>query len=92
MDNLMAAVAPAKLTPEALLAIPSERLEELIRPSGLYRAKARALRESSESIIRDHNGDVPKTLAELLKFRGVGPKIALLALSACWEIDEVLKN
>ena len=45
IDNLIAAVAPEVLTPEKLLQIPDERLQELIRPSGMYRAKARALRE-----------------------------------------------
>ncbi len=39
-------------------------------------------------MIRDHGSDVPKELDALLKLRGVGPKIAMLALSACWGIDQ----
>jgi len=86
VDNLLQA---GLATPEKLAALQSaDELEVLIRPSGLYRAKAKALIGTSRMLLEKHAGDVPSTLKELLELPGVGPKIANLALSVCWGKDE----
>lgn len=55
-----------------------EKVEEIIRPCGLYHAKAKNIRLCAEKINRDYNGQVPKEMEDLLSLPGVGRKIANL--------------
>lgn len=55
-------------------------IEEIIKPCGLYRMKADNIREASRMLITDFDGRLPDTMDELLKFPGVGRKIANLLL------------
>lgn len=59
---------------------PIELIEEIIKPCGLYKMKAKSLKEASARLIRDYDGKVPDTMDELLKLEGVGRKIANLLL------------
>ena len=55
-------------------------LEEAVRPCGLYKTKAKSIKETAEILIRDFGGEVPSTMDELLSLPGVGRKIANLML------------
>ena len=55
-------------------------IEEIIRPCGLFRTKAKSIIEMSLIICRDFGGRVPDTMEELLSLPGVGRKIANLIL------------
>ena len=55
-------------------------LEETIKPCGLYKTKAKSIRETAEILVRDYGGRVPDTMDELLALPGVGRKIACLML------------
>lgn len=55
-------------------------LQELIRPTGFYKNKTRALLGLSQAIVDDHNGQVPDTLEDLVKLPGVGRKTAFVVL------------
>ncbi len=55
-------------------------LEELIKPCGLYRMKARNIKDSSGMIVARFGGEVPDTMEDLLSLPGVGRKIANLIL------------
>ena len=55
-------------------------IEEIIRPCGLFRTKAKSIFEMSLIICRDFGGRVPDTMEELLSLPGVGRKIANLIL------------
>lgn len=57
-----------------------EELETLVRPCGLYRTKAKSIKDMSEMICTRYGGRVPDTLEELLELPGVGRKIANLVL------------
>jgi len=48
----------------------------LIRPAGFYRQKAPVLIEISRRLLKDHGGNVPQELEELLALPGVGRKTA----------------
>lgn len=63
------------------VAMPQERLEQLIRPTGFFRNKARAIRAACASIVDDHGGEVPETLDELVRLHGVGRKTAAVVSS-----------
>ena len=83
MQNLKA----IGLTPQKIVSMTQEELEPLIKPSGLYRGKAKSLLATSKMLIEKFDGDVPNNLQDMLSLAGVGPKIANLALGACWGLD-----
>lgn len=51
-------------------------LEEYIRPTGFFRAKARNLIAMGQKLITDFGGEVPRGLDELVSLPGVGRKTA----------------
>lgn len=53
-------------------------IEEIVRPCGLYRVKARDIKEECRKLTKDHGGIVPNSVDELLTFQGIGRKIANL--------------
>ena len=55
-------------------------IEELVKPCGLYHMKAKSIKEASQMFVSDFGGVLPDTMEELLKFPGVGRKIANLLL------------
>lgn len=59
-------------------------IEELIRSTGFYRNKARALKGMAEAIVAHHGGEVPSTMEELVKLPGVGRKTANVVLGNCF--------
>lgn len=59
---------------------PIEQIETLIKSCGLYRSKAKSLKESSKLLIEEFNGNVPDNMEDLLSLPGVGRKIANLIL------------
>ena len=67
-------------TPEALAAAPQARVEELIRSCGLYRVKAESIRAACAMLTEEYGGVIPDTMEELLRFPGVGRKVANLLL------------
>ncbi len=72
------------LEPKALYATPVEELEELIRPAGYYRIKARRLRNLLELLVKRYGGSLEEMFAsdrvvlrkQLLAVRGIGPETA----------------
>ncbi|MBR3537415.1 MAG: endonuclease III [Oscillospiraceae bacterium] len=55
-------------------------LEEIVKPCGFYRNKAKSIKEMAALIISDHNGEVPDTMEKLTSLPGVGRKTANLIL------------
>lgn len=66
--------------PEAFAKAELGEIEELIKSCGLYRMKAKNLRDMSRELIERHGGEVPRTKEELLALSGVGIKIANLMM------------
>ena len=67
-------------TPVALAEAPIGEIEDIIKPCGLFRMKAKNIKDASVRLIRDYGGVLPDTMEELLKFEGVGRKVANLLL------------
>ncbi len=59
---------------------PLEEIEQLIKSCGLYRGKAKSIKEASLIVCEKYNGEIPDTMEELLLLPGVGRKIANLLL------------
>jgi endonuclease-3 len=74
-------------TPEAMAEAPIQELEEIVRSTGFYRNKAKALKESSKAIVENHAGEVPQTMKELLDFYGVARKTANVVLGNAFDIN-----
>ncbi len=55
-------------------------LEEAVKPCGLYRVKAQNLKDASAMLVKQYNSVLPDDMDSLLKFPGVGRKIANLLL------------
>lgn len=53
-------------------------VEELIRSCGLYHTKAQNIVDASRMLMEEYGGEMPSGMEELLKFPGVGRKIANL--------------
>ncbi|HEY6050331.1 MAG TPA: endonuclease III [Thermoanaerobaculia bacterium] len=68
-------------------AAPGE-LEDDIRSTGFFNAKARSLRRAGAAIAAEHGGRVPETMDELVKLAGVGRKTANVILGNAFGKDE----
>ena len=55
-------------------------LEKIIHPCGFYKNKAKNIKLCATQILENFNGDVPKTMDELLSLAGVGRKSANVIL------------
>ena len=75
-------------TPELMANAPLEELEELVKTTGFYRNKAKSLKETSQRIVEDFSGEVPKTMPELLSLRGAARKTANVVLGNAFGINE----
>lgn len=75
-------------TPEELAGARPEDVEEIIRSTGFYRQKTRSLLGMAESVVEDHDGEVPSTMKELVRLRGVGRKTANVVLGNAFGKDE----
>lgn len=74
-------------TPNAMAEAPIQELEELVRSTGFYRNKAKALKTSSQIITEKYNGDVPQTMDKLLELFGVARKTANVVLGNAFNIN-----
>jgi endonuclease-3 len=57
-----------------------EELEPQIQSTGFFRAKSRSLLGMATGVVETHNGEIPKTMDELVKLPGVGRKTANVVL------------
>ncbi|RMH05487.1 MAG: endonuclease III [Planctomycetota bacterium] len=74
--------------PASLAAAGQEEVEELIRPTGFFRNKARNLRGAAAAIVERHGGRVPETMEELLALPGVARKTANCVLGTAFGRNE----
>lgn len=57
-----------------------EDLYDRIKPSGLYRQKAKNIVETSKALVKDYQGEVPADIDKLTQLPGVGRKTADIVL------------
>ena len=68
-------------SPDAMLKLTAKKIEKLIYPVGFYRTKAKNIREICRTLNDRYAGQVPDSIDELLKFKGVGRKTANLVVT-----------
>jgi endonuclease III len=75
---------PVANTPQAILDLGLEKLEDHIKTIGLYRTKARNLLKTCEILVKQFGGQVPRTREELESLPGVGRKTANVVLNVAF--------
>ncbi|MFN7134168.1 MAG: endonuclease III, partial [Myxococcales bacterium] len=89
-DKMVNTVTPALFarfpTPAALGAADQAEVETLVKSTGFFRNKAKAIREASRIIAERFGGEVPRTMEELLELPGVARKTANVVLGSAYRI------
>ena len=67
-------------------------IEKIVYPCGVYRVKAKNIKDMSGMIVRDFGGVVPKEMDELLKLPGVGRKIANLIIGDIYGLPAIVAD
>lgn len=68
-------------TPQDIIALSAEQLEQILKPLGFFRRKSAILKQVSQELIEHFGGKTPNTREGLLSINHVGPKTASLVLS-----------
>ncbi len=76
-------------TPQKMVEIPQPILENIIKPTGMYRKKAQTLRDVSQTLIQRFDSRVPLDKKELLSIKGVGEKTANIVLNNAFGIASI---
>ncbi len=73
-------------TAAALAKVEPEEVEPYIKTAGLYHAKAANIVGAARKIMSDFDGEVPRTMDELLSLPGIGRKTANVILGNAFEV------
>lgn len=66
-----------------------EAIEEIIRPTGFFRAKARSLQGLGRALVERYDGEVPARLEDLVTLPGVGRKTANVVLGDAFGVPGI---
>lgn len=85
--NLVTPVLFARYpTVAALASVAQEELEDVVRSTGFFRMKARAIREMCQDLLERFDGEVPARMEDLVTLRGVGRKTANVVLGVAFGV------
>lgn len=76
----------------ALAAAAPQEIEEIVRPCGLGKSKARDISAASRMLLEKFKGKVPATMEELLSLPGVGRKSANLILGDIYKQPAIVAD
>ncbi len=92
-DRRVNAVRPTLFAayPDAAAMAGADRatLEEILKPTGFFRAKTEALLKLSQALVERHDGEVPSRLDDLVKLPGVGRKTANVVLGNAFGVPGI---
>jgi len=92
-DRRVNAVRPALFAAypdaHAMAGAEREKLEQIIQPTGFFRAKTESLLKLSQALVERHDGEVPPRLEDLVKLPGVGRKTANVVLGNAFGIPGI---
>ena len=69
------------------VALPQEQLEDLVKSTGFFRAKAKNIKACCAALVAQHRGEVPRTMDALTALAGVGRKTANVLLGNAFGIN-----
>jgi endonuclease III len=70
---------------KTILETPKEEIEQSIYPASFYKRKAEYILETTKTLHEKYNDDIPDNANDLKKLKGVGPKMAYIAMNVCWK-------
>ncbi|KMQ97303.1 endonuclease iii-like protein 1-like protein [Lasius niger] len=70
--------------PNIIAATSNVLLGQLIYPVGFWKKKVEYIKNTTLILVERYNGDIPKTIKELCKLPGVGPKMAHICMQIAW--------
>ena len=73
-------------TAEAFAGASLKTLEGMIHSTGFFRNKAKNIREACRRLVKEHNGQVPQSMEELLQLSGVARKTANVVLGTAYGV------
>lgn len=76
-------------TPQDFAKMDIKDIEEYIKTCGLYRNKAKNIKNASIKLVKDFNGKVPDNMKEIMTLPGVGRKTANVVLSNAFGIPGI---
>lgn len=82
--SVMEGLRKEGLSPESIVAMSENKLSKLLYPVSFYKNKAKYIKKTSQILVDQYSSDIPKTVKELVKLPGVGPKMAYLAMNCAW--------
>lgn len=74
--------------PFALAKADIKDVEEVIKSTGFYHNKSKNIVAGAKYLVENHNGEVPKSMEELIKVAGVARKTANVVLCTAFGINE----
>lgn len=74
-------------SPEEMLKLSQEKLEQIIRPCGFFRNKAKSILQMSKDLVSRFGGCVPSNFDDLCSLSGVGRKTANVMISEGFKGD-----
>ncbi len=76
--------------PRSMATAGTQELEQIIRPTGFFKNKAKSLKGASAFIVENFNGTLPKSVDELARLPGVGRKTANVVAGNCFGIPTIM--
>lgn len=70
--------------------VPLSNLEDMIRPTGFYRNKAKSIKACCAALVEKHGGKVPDNMGALVQLPGIGRKTANVILGSAFGIPGIV--
>lgn len=77
-------------TPDKLANASAAEVENIIRPVGFFKVKAKNIIGSAQMLVEHFGGEVPQTIDELLRLPGVGRKSANVVMGHCFNQPAII--
>ncbi len=89
VNEVTAKLFPLANTPAKMVELGQAKLEEIVRPCGYFKSKAKNIIGTSQILLRDYGGEVPSEFEELTKLPGVGRMTANVVASVAFKIPAI---
>ncbi len=76
-------------TPQKMIKLAQEELEQKIRPCGFFHNKAKHILDCSRELVLKYNGEVPSNKEQLKALAGVGEKTANVVLATAYNVPAI---
>jgi endonuclease-3 len=86
VNRVTATLFPRYPGPAEFVAAPLEELEEAVKPTGVFRQKAKTVQAVSRALLDRFGGEVPPRMEDLVSLPGVARKTANVVLTTAFRI------